>query len=256
MREPAGGVHGRNASIRATLASALQVLEHVDDSHNVLSIRDWIQQSDTDEGQSHAWHGHEWLFLTSKPDQRETLRPLLTTWVGVAISALLSLQPHGSRRLWFVMDELPALQELSSLPLALAEARKYGGCFVIGTQDFNQLNKIYGTETANSLMGLLNTKIVFRSPDDKTARRLSAVFGEQESSDIIEGLSYGAHHMRDGVNLSDQRRTRAVVSATDISPLKDLEAFIKFPGNFPPTKVTFLYHKRLAICPDFVERKS
>jgi type IV conjugative transfer system coupling protein TraD len=234
-------------SIRATLAAATKVLEYLVPHDRTFSIRDWVRQ----EGP-----GGEWVFLTSRPDQRETLKPLLAAWLGVSISALLSLPTNPKRRLWFIMDELPALQEVASLPLALAEARKYGGCFVLGVQDFNQLDKIYGAPMTNSFMGLLNTKIVFSSPDDKTARRLSAVFGEEESSEIVEGLSYGAHHMRDGVNLSDQRRTRPVVSVTDITTLKDLEAFIKLPGHFPPTKVTFAYHKRRDISWDFVERKS
>jgi hypothetical protein len=47
--------------------------------------------------------------------------------------------------------------------------------------------------------------------------------------------------MRDGVNLSTQKQTKAVVSGSDIMMLKDLEAFIKVPGDFPVTKIAFDY---------------
>ena len=222
------------ASIRSTLSNAIRSFEYVNDQENVFSLRLWVREAEASES---------WVFLSSAPDQRETLKPLLNAWLSTALSSLLSLH-QADRRLWFIIDELHAIDMVPVLPQALAEARKYGGCFVLGTQDFNQLDKVYGASLTNSMLGLLNTKIIFRSPDDQTARRLSATFGEQEQSQIVEGLSFGAHHMRDGVNLSDQRRIRPVVSLTEIIALKDLEAFIKLPGNFPPAKLKFQYQKR------------
>ena len=235
------------ASIRATLGNAIKSLEHVDGSHDVFSIRRWVQDPDNNDG---------WLFLSCTPEQRETLKPLISGWASVAISSLMSLTASPTRRMWVVIDELHALSCLPLLPQALAEARKYGGCFVLGTQDFNQLDAIYGANNTRSMMGLLNTKILFRSPDDYTAKRLSAILGEQESSEIIEGLSYGAHHMRDGVSLSDQRRTRPAVSPSEIMTLDDLAAYIKLPGNFPIAKIHFTYQNRPQISEGFVPKPS
>ena len=142
------------ASIRATLASHLGSLAYLDAS-NPFSIRQWVHQDKED----------TWLFLVALPDQREAMRSLLSTWTGVAIRSLLSLPPDSSRRLWFIMDELPALHHLQSLPLGLAEARKYGGCFILGLQDTNQLDELYGHNIAKSILGLLNTKIIPISKD-------------------------------------------------------------------------------------------
>ncbi len=78
------------------------------------------------------------------------------------------------------------------------------------------------------MLGLFNTKIVFRLNDYDTAKRVSDSFGgEQETLEIIEGISFGAHQMRDGVSLSDQRKHRPVVSATDLMKLENLEAYVK-----------------------------
>ena len=107
---------------------------------------------------------------------------------------------------------------------------------------------------AKSILGLLNTKILFRSPDDTTAKRLSALLGEREESEIIEGLSFGAHHMRDGVSLSDQRRIKPAVTATDIINLKDLEAYLKFPGTSSVTKITFAPINSLPVTAPFIEK--
>ena len=45
-----------------------------------------------------------------------------------------------------ILDELGSLQQLPYLTSALAEARKFGGCFVIGVQSIAQLAKTYGFE--------------------------------------------------------------------------------------------------------------
>ena len=53
-------------------------------------------------------------------------------------------------------DELPALQKVPSLETGLAEARKYGGCFVAGIQNIYQMEKIYGHAGAASMLDLFN----------------------------------------------------------------------------------------------------
>nr|WP_041621230.1 type IV secretion system DNA-binding domain-containing protein [Orientia tsutsugamushi] len=58
--------------------------------------------------------------------------------------------------MWFILDELPALQKVSSLPVALAESRKYGGCFVAGLQNIHQLEAIYGSAECASMLDLFN----------------------------------------------------------------------------------------------------
>jgi type IV secretory pathway TraG/TraD family ATPase VirD4 len=85
-----------------------------------------------------------WLFITARPDQRETLRPLISMWMDIAINALMVLPENQKRRLWFVVDELAALQKLPRLQMGLAEGRKYGGCFLVGFQSKPQLEDIYG----------------------------------------------------------------------------------------------------------------
>ena len=50
------------------------------------------------------------------------------------------------RRVWVILDELGSLQQLPYLTSGLAEARKFGGCFVIGVQSAAQLAKTYGFE--------------------------------------------------------------------------------------------------------------
>ena len=47
--------------------------------------------------------------------------------------------------------------------------------------------------------------------------------------------------MRDGVNVSQHRHIKPVVTASQIMQLENLEAYLKFPGKFPVSKIVFSY---------------
>lgn len=220
------------ASILATLGTHLAPFVYLEDTNDPFSLRHWIKEG---EG--------SFLFLTAKPDQRETLRPLLTVWVDIALNGLMSLEPNHQRRLWILIDELPALQRLSSLQMALAESRKYGGCIVAGVQSIAQLEDIYGNNHAATLLDNFNTKIFFRAINVDTAKWISRVLGSFEQREVTENLSYGANTMRDGVNLSDHIKTHLLISETEIMGLRDFEAYIKLPENLPITKLKMKFEK-------------
>ncbi len=214
-------------SIMATLSTQIKALRYLEDTDKPFSIRDYIKDDDKD----------GWIFLTAKPDQRQTLTPLITAWFEIALNGLMSLEPDYNRRLWFIIDELPALQKVPSLDTALSEARKYGGCVLAGIQNIAQLTTIYGHHTAKTLLDNFATKIFFKSTDPDTAHWISRVLGSSEEEETNENLSYGANTMRDGVNLSHQRRKNSLVMDDEIMNLKDLEAYIKLPESFPITKM-------------------
>ncbi|WP_254908176.1 type IV secretion system DNA-binding domain-containing protein [Sphingobium sp. GW456-12-10-14-TSB1] len=122
-----------SAGIQAELASVMRSFSYLDDTDDGLSIRDWVANEKDD----------SWLFITVKADQLPSLRPLITVWLDIAISAIMSLEPDQDRRLYCVIDELPSLQKLPSLSDFLARARKYGGCGILGFQSYPQLEATY-----------------------------------------------------------------------------------------------------------------
>jgi type IV conjugative transfer system coupling protein TraD len=233
-------------SIRATLVNHVQAFQLLTPSDEPFSIRKWVNESP--EGQ--------WLFISAKPDQRETLLPLISGWIDTAINALMSEEPNPKRRLWFVLDELPALQKLPSLETGMAEARKYGGCFLAGVQSFPQLINTYGQNQAQSVLDLFNTKIFFRNTDPNTTSWISKVLGEAEIKEHVENLSYGANTIRDGVSLSQQTRTKPLVLATEIACLPDLEAYIKLPATVPTGRIRMRHKAVETLSKGFVERNT
>ncbi|MBN9344473.1 MAG: type IV secretion system DNA-binding domain-containing protein [Holosporales bacterium] len=61
--------------------------------------------------------------------------------------------------------------------------------------------------------------------------------------EIVENLSYGANTIRDGVSLNQQTHTKPIIIPTEIQNLKDLEAYIKLPGDYPITKLRMKYQQ-------------
>lgn len=218
-------------SVRATLTSHIKGLSFIDDDMATsFSIRRWM----TDEDKK------GFLFLTSSPDQRATMTPLLTGWLGLAVKALMTeITPQ---KVWFFIDEMSSLHQIPDLSQLLAEIRKYGGCFVLGLQNLSQLDHIYGHHETRVICGLTGTKLIFRTTDTDTAKRMSPFLGEQEVLEQSESISFGAHQMRDGVNLSPHKKHQPLVPFSDLMKLSNLVAYLRLPRDLPLTVLTFDYH--------------
>ncbi|MDP4154876.1 MAG: type IV conjugative transfer system coupling protein TraD [Bacillota bacterium] len=220
-------------SIRSVLSSQIEGLRQLETSQTSFSIRDWVANEE------HLG----WCFITARADQRQTLTPLISAWVDMAINALMVMPANYDRRLWFVIDELAALQRLPRLSMGLAEGRKYGGCFLIGFQSEPQLEDIYGRNGAESMLDLFNTKLFFRCTEPSSQQWISKVLGDKEEAEPTENISYGANSTRDGVSLSRHTRQKPLVLPAELSQLQDLEAYVKLPGDYPSTKIQMDYQK-------------
>ncbi|MBN8523222.1 MAG: type IV secretion system DNA-binding domain-containing protein [Rickettsiales bacterium] len=213
------------ASVRATLLNKIERLKYLKD-HGNFSIKEWVN------------NGEGWLFITAPPNQRDTLRPLVSAWIDIAIKGLME-RPinHGNQKMWFILDELPALQKIPSLKRGLAEGRKYGACFVAGIQNISQLEEIYGRAGASSLLDMFNSRFFFAVNDQQIAEYASRSLGMQEVQETQESLSYGSNTMRDGVNINSHDRTMPLVTPDQIKNLAPRHCFVKLPQGFPVTKL-------------------
>ncbi len=222
-------------SIRSVLSSYIEGLRQLGNIEtpgvSPFSLRNWVM-NEQKKGV---------IFITARSDQRQTLKPLISAWVDMAINALMVLPEDYNRRLWFIIDELAALQKLPSFQMGLAEGRKYGGCFLVGFQSKPQLEEIYGRQGAESMLDLFNTKVFFRCTEPSTQTWISKVLGDKEEIEPQENISYGANSMRDGVSLSHHTRQKPLVMPTELSQLQDLECYIRLPGDYPCTKLQMTY---------------
>ncbi|WP_454888516.1 type IV secretion system DNA-binding domain-containing protein [Sphingobium indicum] len=233
-----------SAGIQAELASVMRSFSYLDDTADGFSIRDWVANERDD----------SWLFITVKADQLPSLRPLITVWLDIAISAIMSMTPDRNRRLYCVIDELPTLQRLPSLGDFLARARKYGGCGILGFQSYPQLEATYGIQDAAAITGYCSTWVALRANDTPTAKHVSENLGQVEQVEANEGMSYGVNDMRDGVNLSRMQVTRPLVMHTEVTNLPNLMGYLRFGRNLPVVRFEDGYNKVVSVAAAFEER--
>ncbi len=234
-------------SILSILATHISSMKYLRDSKDNFSIRNWVE-TDSD----------GFLFISSRSDQHDSLQPLISTWIDIAVKALLSVEQNDynatkPRRIIIILDEIGSLQQLPSLLDGLAQSRQFGGSFLLSLHSISQLRSVYGKDKTETITSLCRNKIFFAGADEETSDYCSQNLGYQENEEVKEGISYGANEIRDGVSLSTQKNLRRVVIASEIMNMKALEAYLKFAGHFPITKISFKIKKRPKIAERFVD---
>ena len=227
-------VEKMTSSMLSTLAQAITPLGYLKDptpDNPGFSIRKWMAD-DTLKGK---------VFLTSRQDMHPTLQPLLTMWMSLFNTALMSQERSNDRLCWFLLDELPSLHRLPDLEDALAQSRQYGAAYVLGIQLVSQLEETYEIKGAQTIMGLTRTKVIFNPGDPATAKVMADAIGKTEVLRRNEGISLGARRIRDGVNMNSQILQEHVVLPEDLISLPNLEGdfeiFRKFPGCSNPNQL-------------------
>jgi len=241
-----------NSSVEKTILNIRMMMTLVADKlryfktkphHQTFSLKEWIQE-DKKDGQ--------FLFITIGPNQKEALLPFVQFWLSWSMAVIEGLKENTPSKpqpkMWFLVDELPALRKIHQLEHSLAFMRSYGGCFVAGMQNIYQLQEIYGYAQTRSMLTNFSTKVCFRLGDDPDTRTyVSNFFGEKQSIETQENFSIGSHQMRDGVNINAQKNTEAVVDKYELNDLRQtkkyIEAILKLPGNFPPAKIKVSFSK-------------
>ncbi len=216
------------ASVRSTLISKIERLKYLKNEGD-FSIKEWVNSKSNKDG---------WLFISSTPNELDTLRPLISAWANIAIKGILDRSHSGgNEKMWFVMDELPAMQKIPSLAMVLAQGRKYGACMVAGIQNIAQLDRIYGKSGAQELLDLFRTKFFFAVSDNNIAEYASKSLGEIEINETKESLSYGSNTMRDGVNINSAEKIKRLVLPDEVKNLAPRTCYVKLCGKYPITKL-------------------
>lgn len=240
-------------SIRGVLTNYVKALRYLQGIERIgkprFAIREWMKQVN-EPGQRHGW-----LWITSNARQHESLKPLISMWLAQAANCLLEMGENPTRRVWFIYDELYSLHKLPELPGVLAEARKFGGCFVLGFQNKPQLDVTYGQDFATAMMDLLNTRFFFRSPDEAVASYVMRQLGQRRARIFSEQYSYGADTVRDGVSFSKQEEDQYLVNYSDIQSLPDLTCYVTLPGQYPVVRMNMVYEKMDFIAAEFLPRE-
>ncbi len=191
-----------------------------------------------------------WIFITSRPPERETLRPLHSLWIDLLVMRLLTAPQPGQKPVWFVIDELASLQKLPQLHTAICENRKSLNPLVLGFQGKSQLEVIYG-HLAEVMLSQPATKIFMKTAEPKAAEWISEAIGKVEIERLKETKFDGS---RSGKNFTVDRQVEPLIMGSEITGLDDRHAYLKL-GN-AVARFAFDYLDLPAPTPGFIARHS
>ncbi|PIJ50042.1 type IV conjugative transfer system coupling protein TraD [Erwinia sp. OLTSP20] len=218
-------------TILTTYARSLRYLQGLDQQgRQPFNIRDWLATEDAD-------GDNPWIFVASDGRSHNAIKPLLSAWLYMTMTGILGLTASRERRIWLFLDEVPSLHKLPILPEYCAEGRKFGGCALLGLQNFPQLKEQFGPNFAEAIWDLLNTRIFYRAPSGPVAEWVQREIGERRHKKFRDQYSYGVDIIRDGVQFSKDEVNEYLVSYSDIQSLNDLECYITLPGEWPVVRM-------------------
>jgi type IV secretory pathway TraG/TraD family ATPase VirD4 len=207
----------QRAGVLASLglvAKCFRLLPEKDQTDRTWNARSWVKER------------KGWIFITSRPPERETLRPLHSLWIDLLVMRLLTAPQPGQKPVWFVIDELASLQKLPQLHTAITENRKSKNPLVLGFQGKAQLEVIYG-HLAEVMLSQPATKIFMKTAEPKAAEWISEAIGKVEIERLKETKFDGS---RSGKNFTVDRQIEPLVMGSEISGLDDRHAYLKL-GN-------------------------
>lgn len=207
------------------------------------SISDWAQNPDDD----------RWIFIRVNSRQLQSVRPLITAWIDVAIATALTLKKSSDRQIWCFLDELQSLDKLTSLDKGLNEGRKHGLRFVLGFTSVARLYDLYGEKTFKSMVSMCGTKMIYRTSEPDVAEWTSKLLTAREI--ISERGSVQAGTNNDSTGSTEQREKLALVMADEIQTLPDLNFYMRLPDKYPTAHVVVRYQDRPEIAEPFIKRK-
>lgn len=212
------------SSARFILAKYLDPHQYLGDG-GAFSIRRWLKKGEGN------------LYITWREDMLEALKPLVSTWVDILCTSILSLPESPTRRIWMVIDELDSLQKLPSLEDAATKGRKHGLRIVAGIQSTAQLDRTNGEKDATVLRSCFRNILVLGGgrADSKTAEDLSKSLGEHEVE--RETLGESANDRGGSRSRTIRIERERVVMPSEIQSLPELTGYLAFAGDLPITRI-------------------
>lgn len=152
----AGPQRGGMIATLNSVSNALKLLPRKEETKTSWTATEWAQQR------------QGWLFVTSPPEFRERLRPLISMWLDMLVLRLMNQGRPGVRPVWLILDELQSLHALPQLHTAITESRKVKNPVVLGFQGRSQLEELYGRKAEAMLSQPATNGIGFITKERRT----------------------------------------------------------------------------------------
>jgi len=222
--------HGQRAGVLGVLSELggiLRLLPQRDECGSEIILSEWAQRR------------RGWIFITSRTDMRETLRPLQAAFINVLMKRLMSVSPEWGQRhpCWLIVDEVHSLHRLPALYETETEGRKYGLKLIQGTQGKTQYEEYYD-RLSKAMLAAPKLKLFFRCGEAESARWISDTIGEYEvEKPRIATTASVEDRGRDALNYSTTIEHRQAISKEEIMALPDLHGYWKYGDAVVPFRL-------------------
>lgn len=178
------------------------------------------------------------IYLAVSPDNLERLSPLLNLFfqqvVDLNTRELPEHNPALRRQVLLLLDEFPALGNVSVLAKGVAFVAGYGIRLLTILQSPSQLRAIYGADAAKNLMTNHAVEVVFTPKDQDVATELSERFGYDTVESKSRSRPWGflsSPGKGQSETVSDQRR--ALLLPQEMKLVPQTKSFVLKAG-VPP----------------------
>jgi len=253
----APGAEKMFASVRAIVSSHMMPFSRLDPSagRDSFSIRRWVNNRDSS--------GKGWLFWNYTTSQMWPLRPLIAAQVDVFCEALMTLPPDEKRRGWLILDEFSSIGKVSNIENFVTNARKHGGCSILGMQSIAQINALYCEMPARSILSSVGSSLILRTADAQTADYLSQQIGDHQIVRWVQSKSSGQSSGPQGGSSSSNESSSQQVAIervylpSQLMKMKDLHGVLNLAGDVPVSEVDLpIPAQRPAIAEPFSPREK
>lgn len=214
---------GPGASVISVLTEKISFFSYLSGIDGPFSFRDFIT---TTQGRN--------LYLLNIKNYATIFRPLMTFAFDVMIRETLSLpdtNKKNNRRIWFCIDEIGSLDQISVLFDLLTVARSKGGCLLVANQDLGRIEDIYGRANRRTFYNNFNTNFILRLNDPDTADFLSQSIGEREVVKVMASRQMSPKDSGDRKSFSDQDKTEKLILPSEFINQPDFHCVIKVSGH-------------------------
>ena len=222
--------HGQRAGVLGVLSELgdiLRLLPQRDACESEISLSEWARRR------------RGWIFITSRMDMREALRPLQAAFINVLMKRLMSVSPEWGQAhpCWLIVDEVHSLHRLPALYETETEGRKYGIKLIQGTQGKTQYEEYY-ERLSKAMLAAPKLKLFFRCGEPESARWISDTIGEYEvEKPRIATTASVEDRGRDALNYSTTTEHHQAISKEEIMCLPDLHGFWKYGDVVVPFRL-------------------
>jgi type IV secretory pathway TraG/TraD family ATPase VirD4 len=208
-------------SVKSTLDTRMKPYEIIaalwDRAGECISLRDWLGDESV-------------LVLGNDEALRSSLDALNQVVFKRIVELVLSQTDCSQRETWFFLDEVKEFGKLPGLSRLLTQGRSKGACCVLGFQDMEGLQEVYGRHLAYEMVGQCSNKAILRLESPETAEWSSRLFGtfdvEQRNTSVVLG--------------EKQFSNNTSISTVNVHSVLPSE-FLDIPPTTPETGLTGFY---------------